>query len=593
MIISRRGMFQLAARCRDDRSPQGRRLAAAKVRIGVLKFGTVAWELDVLKTHSFDAANGIDLEVVFFAGEDATNVAMLAGEIDIIVSDWLWVSRQRSEGSDLTLAPYSTAVGAMMVGGNSPIQAVADLKGKKIGVAGGPLDKSWLLIQAAGEARPRDRSRDQQRDRLRSAPADGGKGDAGRARCGAELLAFLRQAGGQRFPPPDQRQRRCQGARRRRRGVGAGLRVSRQMGEREQGCGDGLRQGLRAGQGAAGQIRRGMAAARRRWSAPKARNSKRCATATAKVFPKRPVAEEEADAAKLYRVLAEIGGEKLVGNAPEMAPGTFWAGLTNDARRGRCGPARRNDANAAGPRRTWRGADAGGDGDGVARRPLPACGALAAERLAEPRLPAAAGGLASPRQGDGERRASLSSWHDARPRRGSLCPRDGHRLGHRRPARQPSPRRPVLQSLAYSLPQHPRAGDHRARLYLVRPQRGRGDRRGRGQQDPECGRHHARRRQGARSALRRDGRGLPFRPARSPSAYTAAAAAALSRRRVALRHRADLEDRARGRAARPLERRRLPDLSVFPALRCRRYPRLYTGLRGGHALHRTRPGAAL
>ena len=44
-------------------------------------------------------------------------------------------------------------------------------------------------------------------------------------------------------------------------------------------------------------------------------------------IPKRPVAEEEADAGKLYRVLAEIGGEKLVGSAPEMAPGTFWREL--------------------------------------------------------------------------------------------------------------------------------------------------------------------------------------------------------------------------------------------------------------------------
>jgi NitT/TauT family transport system substrate-binding protein len=44
-------------------------------------------------------------------------------------------------------------------------------------------------------------------------------------------------------------------------------------------------------------------------------------------IPRRPVAEEEADAATLYRVLAEIGGEKLVGRAPEMAPGTFWPGL--------------------------------------------------------------------------------------------------------------------------------------------------------------------------------------------------------------------------------------------------------------------------
>ena len=45
-------------------------------------------------------------------------------------------------------------------------------------------------------------------------------------------------------------------------------------------------------------------------------------------IPTRPIAEEEADAGKLYRVLAEIGGEKLVGSAPEMAPGTFWPGLT-------------------------------------------------------------------------------------------------------------------------------------------------------------------------------------------------------------------------------------------------------------------------
>ena len=56
---------------------------------------------------------------------------MLAGEIDMIVSDWLWVSRQRSEGVDLTLAPYSTAVGAIMVRQGSPIRTIADLKGKR------------------------------------------------------------------------------------------------------------------------------------------------------------------------------------------------------------------------------------------------------------------------------------------------------------------------------------------------------------------------------------------------------------------------------------------------------------------------------
>ncbi len=66
----------------------------------------------------------------------------------MIVSDWLWVSRQRSEGGDLALVPYSTAVGAVMVGPQSPLGSLADLRGKTIGVAGGPLDKSWLLLRA-------------------------------------------------------------------------------------------------------------------------------------------------------------------------------------------------------------------------------------------------------------------------------------------------------------------------------------------------------------------------------------------------------------------------------------------------------------
>ena len=35
-----------------------------------------------------------------------------------------------------------------MVPPNSPIKTLTDLKGKKLGVAGGPLDKSWLLMVA-------------------------------------------------------------------------------------------------------------------------------------------------------------------------------------------------------------------------------------------------------------------------------------------------------------------------------------------------------------------------------------------------------------------------------------------------------------
>ena len=61
-------------------------LAAETVRVGVLKFGTVNWELDTIKHHKLDEKHGVNVDVRFFAGEDATNVAMMAGEVDIIVT---------------------------------------------------------------------------------------------------------------------------------------------------------------------------------------------------------------------------------------------------------------------------------------------------------------------------------------------------------------------------------------------------------------------------------------------------------------------------------------------------------------------------
>ena len=66
----------------------------------------------------------------------------------MIVSDWLWVARERALGDDLLFTPYSTALGAVMAPKDSPIASLADLKGKSIGVAGGPIDKSWLMLRA-------------------------------------------------------------------------------------------------------------------------------------------------------------------------------------------------------------------------------------------------------------------------------------------------------------------------------------------------------------------------------------------------------------------------------------------------------------
>ena len=123
------------------------------VRIGTLKFGTVSWELETIRAKGFDRDAGITLEIVDFAGNQATQIALQAGSVDMIVSDWLWVARRRSEGEPVSFLPYSSSVGALVVPAASPIADIPDLAGKRIGVAGTRIDKSWLLLQALARRR--------------------------------------------------------------------------------------------------------------------------------------------------------------------------------------------------------------------------------------------------------------------------------------------------------------------------------------------------------------------------------------------------------------------------------------------------------
>ena len=122
--------------------------AVPTVRIGVLQFGTVGWELDVIKNHHLDEKNGIKIETVPLASKNATAVALQGGAVDVIVTDWIWVSRQRASGLDYVFYPHSVVAGGVMVRPDSGIVSLADLRGKKIGIAGGPVDKSWLLLRA-------------------------------------------------------------------------------------------------------------------------------------------------------------------------------------------------------------------------------------------------------------------------------------------------------------------------------------------------------------------------------------------------------------------------------------------------------------
>ena len=122
--------------------------AADRIRIAVQKTGTLAWELEIIKAHGLDRKADLDIQTTELASTEAGKIALKGGSADIILSDWLWVTRERALGDGLAFYPYSSTLGAVMVPARSSIRTIDDLKGKTIAVAGGPIDKSWLLLQA-------------------------------------------------------------------------------------------------------------------------------------------------------------------------------------------------------------------------------------------------------------------------------------------------------------------------------------------------------------------------------------------------------------------------------------------------------------
>ena len=107
----------------------------------------MSWQLDVIAKHELDGKEGIRVEPLELAATPAAQLALQAGRVDLIVSDWLWVARQRAEGGDLTFIPFSKSIGALIVPAASPLHDVAGLAGQRLGVAGSAIDKSWLVLR--------------------------------------------------------------------------------------------------------------------------------------------------------------------------------------------------------------------------------------------------------------------------------------------------------------------------------------------------------------------------------------------------------------------------------------------------------------
>lgn len=119
-----------------------------KVTIGVQQTGTAQWELTAMHNLGIDKKHNLDIEVRQLADNQAGQIALQTGAVDIILSDFVWVSLQRAQGNMVTMVPHSLAVGGLMIDPASGIKTVADLKGQTLASAGTPVDKSFVVLEA-------------------------------------------------------------------------------------------------------------------------------------------------------------------------------------------------------------------------------------------------------------------------------------------------------------------------------------------------------------------------------------------------------------------------------------------------------------
>jgi NitT/TauT family transport system substrate-binding protein len=297
--------------------------ASETLRIGLQSTGTFAWQLDVMRRHGLAESAGLDLKISEFASPDAAKLALNSGSVDIAVVDWLWVARARALGAKLLFYPYSSAVGAIMVKNDSPVQAIGDLKGRILAVAGGPLDKSWLIVRAAAMRRGIDLKREATLE-YGAPPLMAEKLQQGEASASLNFWNFcarLETHGYRRvFDVRDAE-------------AALGLREPIAL------IGYAFSEKLAADHGDA--IDRFITAAQKaddimlqsdeEWNALRPlmnAEDERTFTAyrdrTREGIPRRPIAAEEADARALFKTLASIGGADLVGPSQELDPGLYY-----------------------------------------------------------------------------------------------------------------------------------------------------------------------------------------------------------------------------------------------------------------------------
>ena len=297
-------------------------LAADTLRLALQATGTTVWEMAVVSSLHLDQEAGLDLKITELASTEAGKIALQGGSADIIVSDWLWVARERAGGARLTFYPASPGIG-MVMSKDVTIKSVKDLAGKKLGVAGGPLDKSWLLLKAFALKQGVDLEKSATIV-YGAPPLLAEKAAQGEIDAVLEFWNFALDLEARGFHRAIEM-----------------TEVEKALGAKrdpivtgyvfDEGFANGHRDALERFFAMMRKAKTLIASSDEAWRAAVTRIGAKD-KATLDLYrkryieggPKGTLEEQEVDASKLFAVLAEIGGEKLVGPAKSLDPGVFY-----------------------------------------------------------------------------------------------------------------------------------------------------------------------------------------------------------------------------------------------------------------------------
>ena len=127
-------------------APKAERPKQATVKVTFID-GTQSFPLLVMQTKGIADKYGLKLEENKVAGPQGLATVMQTGDFQVTFRGWLGTALMRAQGHKaIVVFPLTGYTDDVVARADSPLKGIADLKGKRIGISGGPATESvWLF----------------------------------------------------------------------------------------------------------------------------------------------------------------------------------------------------------------------------------------------------------------------------------------------------------------------------------------------------------------------------------------------------------------------------------------------------------------